>query len=450
MLYIWLTLLSLILLWNTTTADLGSNHETCCALTRLDIETRLSTKSPYRSIANYNDTQPHYPGCVPTRIWATIRHGTRMPSKSVIARAQERLTVIQDMLLQQAKPKLCAKELEQLRKWSWQHFNPEDDEKLLMAEGENELIELAERMQLRFPSLLPDPYDPDWYYMKYTATQRTLKSAQSFATGLFGRHRIHTVNYPRPLHRDPILRFYKLCGRWKIDVKKNPETLVNARRFYAEPQMQSAVDYVRSRTQLEDLQPEDVELMYTVCAFETAWQRPLGHFRPSVWCSFFDVEALNALEFVEDLEYYWNDGYGYKLSHRIACPAIADMFEAIDTPTAKANATFYFTHSGTLLKLLAHLGLAKDEEMLTHKHFDYARQWRTSRIDAFATNLAFLRFDCEKGPHVLVLHQEQVVHLPGCPQDNDLCPLATLRLLFRESIENCDFDTLCQINGNAN
>jgi len=48
-----------------------------------------------------------------------------------------------------------------------------------------------------------------------------------------------------------------------------------------------------------------------------------------VWCNFFDVAALEALEFFEDLEYYWNDGYGYELTHRIACPAIADMFAAI-------------------------------------------------------------------------------------------------------------------------
>lgn len=74
--------------------------------------------------------------------------------------------------------------------------------------------------------------------------------------------------------------------------------------------------------------------MYTVCAFETAWHRPRHDSGSkssyeSVWCNFFDVAALEALEFFEDLEYYWNDGYGYELTHRIACPAIADMFAAI-------------------------------------------------------------------------------------------------------------------------
>ncbi|XP_016976716.1 multiple inositol polyphosphate phosphatase 1 [Drosophila rhopaloa] len=429
----------------------------CRRLNRADIENRLSTKTPYRAIANYNETPPQYAGCHPTRIWSIIRHGTRNPSESVILKAQNRLSEIKKLILDQPKPPICSAELKKLRHWSWNHLNATEDEKLLVAEGEDELIELAERMQHRFPDLLPELYSPEWYYFKYTATQRTLKSAESFATGLFGRHRIHSVRYPPPLHEDPVLRFYKGCGKWKTDVDKNPETLVNARRFLAEPQMQSAVEQVRSSTRLPDLQPEDVQLMYTVCAFETAWHRPRrgsGSRSPtdSVWCNFFDVAALEALEFFEDLEYYWNDGYGYELTHRIACPAIADMFAAIGSPEKeerRANATLYFTHSGTLLKLLAHLGLARDKKPLTHKHFASERRWRTSQIDAFATNLAFLRYECDKEePQVLVLHQERVVRLPKCPQDKDLCPLATLRRSFAKSVDHCDVEELCRVKAN--
>lgn len=145
-------------------------------------------------------------GCHPTRIWSIIRHGTRNPSESVILQAQNRLAEIKELILEQSNPNLCSEDLKKLRRWSWKHLNASEDEKLLVSEGEDELIELAERMQHRFPSLLPDLYSPELYYFKYTATQRTLMSAQSFATGLFGRHRIHTVRYPPPLHKDPILR----------------------------------------------------------------------------------------------------------------------------------------------------------------------------------------------------------------------------------------------------
>lgn len=69
------------------------------------------------------------------------------------------------------------------------------------------------------------------------------------------------------------------------------------------------------------------------------------------------------------------------------------MFPICSSPRPRANATFYFTHSGTLLKMLAHLGVARDEQPLTHKDFGKDRRWRTSQIDAFATNLAFVRYE---------------------------------------------------------
>ncbi|XP_032594962.1 multiple inositol polyphosphate phosphatase 1 isoform X4 [Drosophila grimshawi] len=197
-----LILLLLLLQHHLTTADAVA---ACNNVDRSDIERRLSTKTPYRAIANYNDSSPKYDGCHPTRVWAIIRHGTRNPSESVILHAKRRLTEIKALLLKQSEPNFCADELNQLRHWNWDHIDA-NDEKLLVAEGEDELIELAERMQSRFPNLLPDIYNPEWFYMKYTATQRTLKSAQSFATGLFGRHRIHAITYPEPLHRDPVLR----------------------------------------------------------------------------------------------------------------------------------------------------------------------------------------------------------------------------------------------------
>lgn len=103
---------------------------------------------------------------------------------------------------------LCPKYLESLKKWNFTVL--EEEEKFLVAEGEDELIELAERMQNRFPTLMPEVYSPKQYFFKYTATQRTLKSAQSFAIGLFGRHRINAIDYPEALHRDPVLRVSKV------------------------------------------------------------------------------------------------------------------------------------------------------------------------------------------------------------------------------------------------
>lgn len=100
--------------------------------------------------------------------------------------------------------KLCPEELARLRLW---HFDVKsEEEKYLTNEGEQELMELAKRMQNRFPKLLINEYDPNIYYFKYTKTQRTLKSADSFTSGLFGRENIRPVEYPEALHKDPVLR----------------------------------------------------------------------------------------------------------------------------------------------------------------------------------------------------------------------------------------------------
>lgn len=94
------------------------------------------------------------------------------------------------------------------------------------------------------------------------------------------------------------------------------------------------------------------------------------------------------------------------------------------------------------MKLLSHLGLYKDDFVLTHKDFDKQRKFETSNIDAFASNIQFIMYECEDEPKVLTMHQERIVRIPGCPQG--LCELSTLKKIFKESLE-CDFDEICQL-----
>lgn len=109
-----------------------------------------------------------------------------------------------------------------------------------------------------------------------------------------------------------------------------------------------------------------------------------------------------------------------------------------------ANATFYFTHSGTILKVLSHLGLYKDDFALTHNDFAKQRKFETSKIDAFASNIQFVLYECDDAePKVLTMHQERIVTIPGCPEEG-LCKLSTLKTIFKDSLE-CDFDGICQL-----
>jgi hypothetical protein len=81
-------------------------------------------------------------------------------------------------------------------------------------------------------------------------------------------------------------------------------------------------------------------------------------------------------------------------------PSIHKLYfsaEEIPGEEHKAPAVAYFTHSGTLLKLLAHLGLYRDESALLHSNFHAVgkhRKWRVGQIDSFGSNLAFILFRC--------------------------------------------------------
>lgn len=56
------------------------------------------------------------------------------------------------------------------------------------------------------------------------------------------------------------------------------------------------------------------------------------------------------------------------------------------------KAVLYFTHSGSILKMLAHLNLYKELQHLVHMQEEIKenRKWKVSKIDAFGTNLAFV------------------------------------------------------------
>ena len=63
--------------------------------------------------------------------------------------------------------------------------------KNLHAEGERELLLMAERFAEKFPSLLKQRYDPKNYLFRATNTQRAKQSAFFFATGLFDRQQAY-------------------------------------------------------------------------------------------------------------------------------------------------------------------------------------------------------------------------------------------------------------------
>lgn len=59
------------------------------------------------------------------------------------------------------KSGLCEDDKDAFR--SWESYLSEDEEKNLVQEGEDELIDMAERYQKKFPHLLSETYDNSTY-----------------------------------------------------------------------------------------------------------------------------------------------------------------------------------------------------------------------------------------------------------------------------------------------
>ncbi|XP_047988558.1 multiple inositol polyphosphate phosphatase 1-like isoform X2 [Leguminivora glycinivorella] len=153
--------------------------------------------------------------------------------------------------------------------------------------------------------------------------------------------------------------------------------------------------------------------------------------------------VLRVLEYYHDLKHYLMDGYGNELTSQTACESVKNMFDHLTSKTGP-NASFLFAHSGTLLKILTHMSLYKPEAPLTGDFIPEDSVWRLSDIDCFASNLAFVLFECKDGPHILTLHQERVVKLPACKKE--LCPLDHLQQVFHDTIHNCDHAAICKYN----
>uniref|UniRef100_A0A8D8PKH4 Multiple inositol polyphosphate phosphatase 1 n=2 Tax=Culex pipiens TaxID=7175 RepID=A0A8D8PKH4_CULPI len=401
------------------------------------VHRRLGTKTPYRHVFREVERNPvELEGCRVTKTWGLFRHGTRNPKTEVIDAMHRDLVEIRNEILQHKR--LCRRELELFRAWTPARLDPDSDEKLLVSEGADELREIGRRFRRRYGRALPERYNSKDFYFKFTKTERAEYSARNFSLGLFGVE--EDIRFPEALAKDPVLRFYKLCERWRLDIKHNPEASHEVNLWYKSKIMKQQIKHVSKKIGTY-LDADSIYLIYQTCAFETAWTK--RHVSP--WCLLLDRYTFEALVFGEDLEYYWIDGYGHELTYAQACSAFRDLFERFDNEDgAKEAFTFYFTHSGTLLKAMAFLGLYRDDYPLTHRDFERKRQWRVSEIDAFATNLVFTKLECSNETKVLLTHQERPVPIPGCSQPGQtLCSYEDFRQLFRERIESCAFEGMC-------
>ena len=414
----------------------------------------MSTKTGYiqvmRAMASPEEVKIPDSNCKPVHLWTVVRHGTRYPSKQAIKLMNEDLVKMKIKILESVKEGssfLCEEDVEELN--IWKPDVNEEQAKMLHPEGEEEMVMLGERWLMRLEELLQS-YEEDMFKLRSTNTQRSQQSGHSFTTGLWTRLVGRKVKWEEPeLPHDPIIRFYKLCDKWKREVKKNPDSMKERRLFEESQVMKDLRLNMTSILGLGTTSPltmSDLDMMYVMCNFDLAW-KPSKH---SIWCYMFPTLGLQLMEYREDLEYYWVDGPGYPVTGQQACVLAKDMmdtFRNISLGLVNTRGSFYFTHSGTILKLLTFLKIGHDNSTLRSDNvFEMGeRQWRTSVLGPFGANIAFVLQRCEEEEgevwRVGLWINEVLTMIPGCGEM--WCEMGDFLKAFPE-IDNCDFDTICR------
>ena len=214
--------------------------------------------------------------------------------------------------------------------------------------------------------------------------------------------------------------------------------------FLESPTMSAVIEQVNKKLGFEgdeSIAFSDLDLMYDMCRYQLAWTPE----KRSFWCSVFDTEHLKVLEYSKDLKYWYLNAYGYPLNQKVACPLIKDLVRAFDNDT-DVKGSFYFTHSEALMPFMTLLGLYKDNFILSHDLYGANevtnRQFKSSLISPFATNVGFALHNCDGEKRVMMYVQEELTALPLCSNEQ-YCTWDEFKEVMKPLIE-CDFDAICE------
>lgn len=98
------------------------------------------------------------------KIWLILRHGTRYPGKKYIPRMINELPQLQCIILENYENNITSLSTDDAALFKkWKLSITQRNMMKLAVEGENEMIDLGERYQARFPSLMPEAYNNQTY-----------------------------------------------------------------------------------------------------------------------------------------------------------------------------------------------------------------------------------------------------------------------------------------------
>ncbi|KZV69796.1 phosphoglycerate mutase-like protein [Peniophora sp. CONT] len=207
----------------------------------------------------------------------------------------------------------------------------------------------------------------------------------------------------------------------------------------------------------------DIVAMMEFCGYEMVINNS------SNFCSFdiFTPEEWLGFEYMNDIMYNYNIGYGFTASPALGTPWLSATASALGLGNGTINETtstqslfLSFSHREEPAFIASALGLFNDSgvtgapinESLPTDRINYDRAWRTSRLLPFLGHVGLERLTCtnetgaQEGTYVRAIVNGAPIPLPSpCNQDGpgDSCSGADFQTFVQTRSEMYDFATAC-------
>ncbi|KAG9245108.1 histidine phosphatase superfamily [Calycina marina] len=337
---------------------------------------------------------------------------------------------------------------------TWKNPITDAEQEMLTRAGKLEAtnlgVDVAQRYQsLRNPSEI------------WTSTaDRTVKSAKSFAYGLAddaATIKIVEVSEGEEEGANSLTP-YESCPEYSSSAGSDQSE--EYRNVYATP---AALRFNAAAPSF-NFTPTDIYGMSLLCGYETVIRGS------SPFCSL-DVLSPNewlGFEYTNDIQYFYNTGYGNPVSGAIGFPWVNATFDLLTKEqNTKSNDTedqdlyVSFTHRELPPTVLVALGLfnnsafsgANINETMPLDTINHHRAWVSSNILQFLTNIAIEKMECDSfgfdaGTYYRVLVNNSPQTLDGCRSGpGESCVESSLSTWLVERAEVVgDYGEMCQVD----
>ncbi|KAG4073282.1 hypothetical protein HA402_008628 [Bradysia odoriphaga] len=417
-----------------------------------------SVITSYEAIRRFNFTtvNPYMSTCSPSRFWYLGRYGSRLPVASTI---QTMINFVESSIQEDivsnyeaGRTTLCREDYENIRDFTIESdfgdiFRVENGG-LVTDAGRFALQNISRRFQEVFPDILTETYTPARFHFRHTGSPRTNDSIRAFATGLFGEAGAANVIYEPVPEVDWLLRPFDFCPAYSEETADWDRQRL---AFRDGPEIQEMIQQVNAKLGFHasnQLNFNQVFTMWNWCrftvgvTFETSNSETGGN---SSWCAPFSVNHHLLLEYFEDLGFFYSSGYGVRnqrLLENLNCGVLQDLLRHMQSENdADTLARIFMTYTDEVQAMLVALGSFRDVWPIHQHNFaqQSGRNWLTSLIASFSSNLAVVRFDCDDEDHDLIfLLNERPILVPGCDQQTGVCKLSVIVNRFQRFLDaNC-------------